>query len=122
MSDVVIYQRSFDAAPESCRRARREAATVLRESGQERLIGDAEMCVAELASNAVLHAGSTFDLIICRAPGGVRLEVLDHRPDLVPVPVPATGSAVGVTDRATSDQAGRGRSRPRETYSSSGNG
>jgi anti-sigma regulatory factor (Ser/Thr protein kinase) len=105
MSDVVMYHQSFDASPETCRWARRATATVLEQFGHERLIEDAELCVAELACNAILHTGSPFDLVIGRAPGGVRLEVLDHRPDLVPLPVPATGPAVGVTDSATT---GRG--------------
>jgi anti-sigma regulatory factor (Ser/Thr protein kinase) len=97
MADVAMYHQGFEAAPESCRWARRATVTVLEQLGHEQLIADAELCVAELACNAVLHAGSSFDLVIGRAPGGVRLEVLDHRPDLVPLPVPA---AAGVTDGA----------------------
>jgi hypothetical protein len=73
--------------------------------GCEALTQDATLGAAELASNAILHAASPYELAIRRVDSGARIEVIDHRPDLVPTVVPATGTARALTDRGTT---GRG--------------
>jgi hypothetical protein len=73
--------------------------------GCEALTQDAMLGAAELASNAILHAASPYELAIRRVESGARIEVIDRRPDLVPTVIPATGTARALTDRGTT---GRG--------------
>lgn len=41
----------------------------------------AELCVSELATNCVLHAGTAFRLCVLVTDGSVRIEVTDHSND-----------------------------------------
>jgi hypothetical protein len=84
---------------------RRQVADVLSRWNKQDLLDDAVLCVSELASNALLHTRRSFDLTLRPAGSGVRVEVVDSRPQDVPILVPANGSAADVTGVATT---GRG--------------
>jgi hypothetical protein len=84
---------------------RRTVAGILSRWHREDLLDDAILCASELAGNAVLHTRRSYDLTLRPAGAGVRLEVVDNRPQEVPILVPANGSAADVTSLATT---GRG--------------
>ena len=69
-------KRSFPAEVTSVAAARAFAAEQLR-AEQAELVETMKLIVSELATNAVLHATSTFEVAIERVRGGVRLEVTD---------------------------------------------
>jgi anti-sigma regulatory factor (Ser/Thr protein kinase) len=73
--------------------------------GCDGLVEDAVLAAAELASNAILHAGGDFELVVRQLPVGARIEVIDRRPDLVPTAVPVAGSAPALRSNGTT---GRG--------------
>ena len=56
----------------------------LRGWGLEPLVEDVELVASELTTNAILHAGGAVDVVVERRDGGVRVEVHDGRPDVVP--------------------------------------
>jgi hypothetical protein len=58
-----------------------------------------------LVTNAMLHTREDFTVAIRQAGAGLRIDVLDIRPDRLPTPVPVTGSAVDLT---TGGLSGRG--------------
>ena len=66
---------------------------------------DVALCVAELAANAAIHTRSPYTVTLRRAGLGVRVDVIDERPDQLPVVVPLVGTAVDMTLRSTT---GRG--------------
>ena len=76
----VIATRSFPAELDSVREARHVTADVLDGEFARELAEDAAIVVTELASNAVLHAGSGFTLTISRAAAKVRIAVQDDGP------------------------------------------
>jgi len=68
----------FGGTPREARRARRFILGTLRAWRREELVDDAMLIGAELASNAVLHARSDFEVVVTRRPdGGVRIAVED---------------------------------------------
>jgi anti-sigma regulatory factor (Ser/Thr protein kinase) len=69
--------RTFAHAPESILAARRFVAAVLRDAGGETL-EHIELMVSELASNAVRHASSRFDVTVARSDEEIRVEVTDY--------------------------------------------
>jgi hypothetical protein len=73
--------------------------------GCDGLVEDAVLAAAELASNAILHAGGAFELVVQQLPGGARIEIVDRRPDLVPTVVPIAGNAPALRSQSTT---GRG--------------
>lgn len=95
----------FDARPRSARAARELVATALREWSLDSLSDVAALCMGELAANAVLHGRGEFDVVVRRQGEGVRIEVIDLRPDEVPAAVPMHGSAADITRQAAT---GRG--------------
>ncbi|MEY2460650.1 MAG: hypothetical protein QOG30_2480 [Acidimicrobiaceae bacterium] len=105
MDPVRLDYGRFEATVESSREVRRFLSAALMRWGFEHLVGDASLCVAELATNAVLHAGSTYSVAVRALDAGVRVEVVDDRPELVPSAVPTTGTAAAITSRGTT---GRG--------------
>jgi anti-sigma regulatory factor (Ser/Thr protein kinase) len=72
-------------------------ADLVEEWGLEDLLDDAALCATELVTNAMLHTREDFTVAIRRAGDGLRIDVLDARPDLVPSPIPVSGSAVDLT-------------------------
>jgi anti-sigma regulatory factor (Ser/Thr protein kinase) len=95
--------RSFPAVPESTRAARR---FVLQAAGDvPPALQDAiAVMVAELAMNAVQHAGTEFEVIIDRGAAIMRVEVTDSgggRPAVHPMPPPQSlrGRGLPLVDR-----------------------
>jgi len=67
----------FSEGSASVRAARRFVAKTLSSWGQEDAVWDAQLVVSELATNAVLHAGTPFTVRLTLADRSVRLEVDD---------------------------------------------
>jgi anti-sigma regulatory factor (Ser/Thr protein kinase) len=105
MSTELSHHEHFDAVPQSARHVRRVVDHVLSEWGRDDVAYQAVLGASELASNAVLHARNSFELVMRPIEGGARIEIVDRRPDLVPLPVPVTGAATHVTAEGTT---GRG--------------
>jgi MEDS: MEthanogen/methylotroph, DcmR Sensory domain len=86
---------SFPAERESPGRARRLLAGELRRWGQtQELVNEATLVLSELASNAVIHAGSPFTVGVELHDSCLRIAVRDERPAL------AGGSDRGLVVRA----------------------
>lgn len=86
----------FPWDPLSVRLARQQVADRLRELGRPDRIGDVTLVVSELASNAVLHAGTDFELQLDVTSNGIRIEVHDGAGG---VPQPKGQEAGGVGGR-----------------------
>ncbi len=78
--------------PQSAPLARAVVRSVLRGSPSEGLLDAAELCVSELVTNAVLHAGTAIQLEVGYAASVVRLCVRDESPN-VPMLVRHTETA-----------------------------
>jgi len=87
------HHRLLDGRPESSREVRAAVSEILATWDCDGLVDDAVLCAAELASNAILHAGTDYELVVRPLPEGARIEVIDRRPDLVPTAVPASAYA-----------------------------
>ncbi len=86
---------TFPPLVASVREARSFVSAVLRDWGVR---SDASLLVAtELASNAVVHAGTEFTVLVRRRAGGIGIEVSDHDSTL-PAPL----------ERLATAEAGRG--------------
>jgi anti-sigma regulatory factor (Ser/Thr protein kinase) len=83
--------RSFPGVREAVRAARHFVNGVLRPRRDQALAQDAAIVTAELAANAVLHAGSAFTVAVSQSPAGVRISVQDATPMQ---PVEGDGSLV----------------------------
>lgn len=70
----------FDPVEEAVGEARRKVVGWLREAGTAELVDEAALVVSELATNAVIHAGTVFYVHVQRLDEGVRIEVLDGSP------------------------------------------
>lgn len=92
MSDSV--RRRFEATPWAIREARAFVREVIARRVDAEAEVDLVLVVSELATNAVRHAQTPFDVVV-RANGHVRLEIEDGSTE---VPVP----------RAPSEEGGRG--------------
>lgn len=95
----------FDAHSRSARAARELVATALSDWALDELTDIGTLCMGELAANAVLHGRGEFDVVVRRQGDGVRIEVIDLRPEEVPAAVPMHGSAADITRQAAT---GRG--------------
>jgi anti-sigma regulatory factor (Ser/Thr protein kinase) len=103
-SDRAQFGR-FDGTPASIREVRRWLGEALPRLGLEDRLCDATLCASELASNVVLHAGCPYTVVVTPTRLGARVEVVDDRPEVVPMAVPTTGTATPLTSRGTT---GRG--------------
>ena len=72
--------RSFPGVREATRAARHFVTGVLRPRRDQALAQDAAIVTAELAANAVLHAGSAFTVAVSQSPASVRISVWDATP------------------------------------------
>src|SRR5690348_9367955 len=79
----------LDPEPVCAQQARRFAVTALGQWGLERFEQDVALCTAELATNAMLHSRRPFTLAVRPAANGVRIDLQDERPDLLPALFPA---------------------------------
>ena len=95
----------LDAEPASVATVRRWLADLLARWKLHGLTERVTLCASELTTNAVLHARDAFVVTVRPAGGGVRIDVLDHRPELLPVMTPAQGTAHDITALGSS---GRG--------------
>jgi len=95
-----VWTRSFEPDTSSVRAAR----SFVLDTPPARTIGgrDLELLVSETASNAILHARSTFTVTVTALPDGIRVEVGDANHHL-PIPQPpdparATGRGLLIID------------------------
>lgn len=72
--------RSFPGTLEAARAARHFVTGVLRPRRDQALTQDAAIVTAELAANAVLHAGSAFTVAVSQSTDGARISVQDASP------------------------------------------
>jgi anti-sigma regulatory factor (Ser/Thr protein kinase) len=91
-SDTAERSRRFARSPSAPHAAREFLTETLQRWGLDALIVDAALVVSELASNAVVHAGSDFAVGLSRHRDGVRIDVSDASP--VRPCVQAGGAAV----------------------------
>lgn len=99
--------RRFTASSEAPRLARNFVAEALQAWGRGDLVEDANLVVAELATNAVKHARSDFSVTVTEHDGHVRFEVEDRsatppQPRLPDVPTPG-GRGLVIIGGLTSD-------------------
>ncbi|WP_372408491.1 ATP-binding protein [Streptomyces luteireticuli] len=98
---VRSYQLLAPAIPEAVRVAREFVTTVLEAGGHLGLVDDARLCVSDVVSNVVQHAGSAMLSVQVTDYGDrVLVEVRDGNPALRPHPrathQPTTGTRPGV--------------------------
>lgn len=72
-----LAQASFEPETVSASQARRFVADTLESWGRDGVAHTASLLVTELAANAVLHAGTTFQVVIQEKTERVRVEVHD---------------------------------------------
>ncbi|MGI5403307.1 SpoIIE family protein phosphatase [Streptomyces sp. CA-135486] len=89
---------SFDPAGRSVATARAFVRDTLQGWGYSDVVDDAVVLTSELVTNAVIHAGTTADVLCLRTEDGVRVEVADRYPDRE-IPIQGTGRSLGNLDR-----------------------
>ncbi|HVW79536.1 MAG TPA: MEDS domain-containing protein [Mycobacteriales bacterium] len=77
---VARTSQLFVPVPSAVRAARLFAGDVLRSWGEDAVLGDARAIVSELATNAVAHASSAFQIRLARADQVLRISVEDVGP------------------------------------------
>jgi anti-sigma regulatory factor (Ser/Thr protein kinase) len=80
---------TFDPEPSRAGLARRFVVKAVQQWDLAAVVDDAQLCVAELASNAILHSRGPFTVGVRRTPAGIRIDVHDDRPDRLPVLIPS---------------------------------
>jgi anti-sigma regulatory factor (Ser/Thr protein kinase) len=103
--EPAITVRRFEPVLESAREARRLVSDGLTGQLPADVLSDAMLCITELAANAALHARRPFSVMVRRVAAGVRIDVVDERPEDLPLVTPRQGTAADITDRAAT---GRG--------------
>jgi anti-sigma regulatory factor (Ser/Thr protein kinase) len=71
--------RTLRPRPDAAREARREVRRLVLGRGSE-LVGDAELVVSELVTNAVRHGAGPITLVLALVPDGLRIAVVDGGP------------------------------------------
>ncbi|MGW7278970.1 SpoIIE family protein phosphatase [Streptomyces sp. NPDC054844] len=94
---------SFEPVGRSVASARSFVRDTLQGWGQADIVDDAVVLTSELVTNAVVHAGTTADVLCLRSDDGVRIEVADHYPERE-VPLQGSPADMGNLDR----EGGRG--------------
>ena len=87
--------RSFAPEPRSVPAARRFVRDLVLAAGHEQWVGDAQLAVSELCTNAVLHAHTPFEVTVQVCPEGVYVQVWDDDPVLPARRVSGTTSTTG---------------------------
>jgi len=82
-------QMTFEPDVGNVRRARRVIHDVVSAAGGD--ADAAELLTAELATNAVIHAESSFTLRWQRQPSSIRIEVVNDAPEMIAKLVAASG-------------------------------
>ncbi|WP_335933324.1 SpoIIE family protein phosphatase [Streptomyces sp. PTD5-9] len=97
MGSAVITARAaatFEPVGRSVATARAFVRDTLQGWGYTDVVDDAVVLTSELVTNAVVHAGTTADVLCLRTEDGVRIEVSDHYPEReVPLQRPGPGFA-----------------------------
>lgn len=91
---MVELKRHFDATPQAVGEARRFLRAAVADCYADEVTADIEIALSELATNAVRHAGTAFDVRVTTN-GHVRIEVEDGLPVNVPVVQPRSTTALG---------------------------
>lgn len=94
---------NFDPVGRSVATARSFVRDTLQGWGFADIIDDAVVLTSELVTNAVVHAGTSADVLCLRSDEGVRIEVADRYPERE-IPLQATAVNMGSPDR----EGGRG--------------
>ncbi|WP_328536337.1 SpoIIE family protein phosphatase [Streptomyces sp. NBC_00344] len=94
---------SFEPVGRSVATARAFVRDTLQGWGYSDVVDDAVVLTSELVTNAVVHAGTTADVLCLRTDEGIRVEVADHYPERE-VPLQTTGQSFGSPD----SEGGRG--------------
>lgn len=91
----------LEAEPACAARARRFAVGALGRWDLDRFDQEVALCTTELATNAVLHSRRPFTVGVRPVASGVRIDLQDERPDLLPqlLPVGLDPLASGTTGR-----------------------
>ncbi len=87
--------------PASSSQARHFVVDRLQRWNRDHLCDSAALCATELVTNAVLHSREPFVLTVRTAGDGVRIDVLDTCPELLPLTTPRQGSALDLTSWGT---------------------
>ena len=74
-------RRDFDLQPESIRAVRSFVRDLANDAGADAEV--AELLASELATNAVLHASSDFEVRVAHDGGTFRVEVVDDAPEMI---------------------------------------
>jgi PAS domain S-box-containing protein len=101
MRSSVITARAaatFDPVGRSVATARAFVRDTLQGWGFSDIVDDAVVLTSELVTNAVIHAGTSADVLCLRTEDGVRVEVADRYPERE-VPMQGTGQSPGSPDR-----------------------
>lgn len=94
---------TFEPVGRSVASARAFVRDTLQGWGFPDIIDDAVVLTSELVTNAVVHAGTSADVLCMRTDAGVRVEVADHYPDRE-LPLQSSARRLGGVDR----EGGRG--------------
>ncbi|MEU1577274.1 SpoIIE family protein phosphatase [Streptomyces collinus] len=94
---------SFEPVGRSVASARSFVRDTLQGWGFADIVDDAVVLTSELVTNAVVHAGTSADVLCLRSDDGVRIEVADRYPERE-IPLQATAVNMGSPDR----EGGRG--------------
>ncbi|MER7791944.1 SpoIIE family protein phosphatase [Streptomyces sp. NPDC097640] len=94
---------TFEPVGRSVASARTFVRDTLQGWGLTDIVDDAVVLTSELVTNAVVHSGTTADVVCIRADGGARIEVTDRYPERE-LPLQTTSSPIGNPDR----EGGRG--------------
>lgn len=94
---------SFEPVGRSVATARSFVRDTLQGWGFADIVDDAVVLTSELVTNAVVHAGTSADVLCLRSDDGVRIEVADHYPERE-IPLQGTAVNMGSPDR----EGGRG--------------
>ena len=78
---VVVRQR-LDPHPSSVSQARRLVTRALGDLGRAHLADDAAVVVSELVTNALVHAGTSIEVVVSQRDSEVLVEVVDDNPRL----------------------------------------
>jgi anti-sigma regulatory factor (Ser/Thr protein kinase) len=79
---VVERHVRLDPVPESARQARVMVTEALVEAGRTEFDDSATLLVSELVTNAILHAGTTIEVVVAATSGGVYVGVSDRSAQL----------------------------------------
>ncbi len=77
MEDKAVRTKSFAGDPAQVAGARRFVVDAVREAGQVDMCETAALLTSELATNAVQHAATSFDVVVAVGDDVIRVEVHD---------------------------------------------